>query len=323
MSRQSCYNSKIEKILNHIRHNLTSDLSVNSLAQVVHLSPYHFHRVYSSLTNETIYDTILRMRMESAVIQLSKYPDKSIIEIAFDVGFQNPSSFSRAFKRYFGFSPKDAQKNKAVENSKIGILKSKYGKELTIKDLYTEDVFNIQGDRKMNVEIKNFPEQPVVFLSSNYTHDQAMGSWLKLHKLYQENKGGFINEFNTIGLYYHDPTVTPLDKCQSDLCLITSQPVDIKPPFSAKSIPAGKYAVATYVVKEEHKDKWTDKEFEAKDMNNFIQSFYKNWLVESGHEADNYPLLMAHKVVNDQPLKDEHGNPYFDVVSIDIMIKLK
>jgi AraC family transcriptional regulator len=40
--------------------------------------------------------------------------DKKIIEIAFDYGFENPETFSRSFKNFFGFSPTGYRKNKKI-----------------------------------------------------------------------------------------------------------------------------------------------------------------------------------------------------------------
>ena len=320
----SPYKAKVDTVLTYIQNHLDEEMTVESLSALVNQSPFHFHRVYSSIAGETVYDSILRLRMQHAALKLSQLPSPSIIEIAFDVGFQSPSSFTRAFKRYYGFTPSEVQKNKTPKNSKIGILKSKYGKDLTVQDLYPEDVFTTsKGKKHMKVDIKKFEERPAIALYSSYEHDESMDNWLKLRKWFEENQGTHVTSWDTIGMYQDDPAVTPLDKCRSEICLFTDKPIEVKAPFHKVTIPSGTYAVARYHAKPEHKDKWGDKDFEDLDMHNFIQSFYKNWLAESGHEADNFPLLMTYKLIVDEPKRSKDDRAYFQLDYVDVMIKLK
>ncbi len=106
-------------------------------------------------------------------------------------------------------------------------------------------MFNSTGAQVMQVNIVNWPEQYAVGLEANYTHDSSMGSWLKLHKWYLENRGTLLGEWKPIGLYFDDPAVTPESKCRNKQCVFVKEPVQMHPPFIAETIPAGRYALST------------------------------------------------------------------------------
>ena len=58
------YLQRLNIVINHIRENSTEDLSLSELAQVAGISPFHFHRLFKSLTDETDSDMASRFRLE-------------------------------------------------------------------------------------------------------------------------------------------------------------------------------------------------------------------------------------------------------------------
>ncbi len=317
------YAKKIETVIAYIHEHFDEELRLEHLAKIAGISPYHFHRIFRAIMDETIGELVLRIRMEKAIRMLLLERHKTVLEIALDVGFTNPSSFSRAFKRYFGFSASDLLGKKSTHNSNLSTLKSKYGKELKPADLYPVNMFNNTGDKTMKVKIVTQEPQFVIGLESNYTHDATMAVLVKLHNWYQENKGDVVSKWHGVGIYRDDPSVTPLEKCKGKKCLILDKPVQLSAPFICETIPGGRYAIATYTVKEEEKKEWGNRDYKADDFHNFIQSFIKHWLLESGYESDHYPLLMYYHSNQEGPLRDANGNLYFEFDSIDLAIKLK
>ena len=67
-------------------------------------SPFHFHRVFRTVTGETLFGFIQRLRLERAAGVLLAVPDRSVLEVALDHGFASAATFARAFKAYFGTS---------------------------------------------------------------------------------------------------------------------------------------------------------------------------------------------------------------------------
>jgi AraC family transcriptional regulator len=80
-------------------------LGLAELAREAGLSPYHFLRVFERLTGVTPHQYVLRTRLRKTAKRLIAEPSK-ILDIAFDSGFSDLSSFNRAFRAEFGVSPR-------------------------------------------------------------------------------------------------------------------------------------------------------------------------------------------------------------------------
>lgn len=79
--------------------------SVRELAGRVHLSPGQLQRVFKLRMGTCISDLLIEGRLQKAV-QLLSAGGLSIKEIAHTVGYEHPSSFTRAFEKRFARSPK-------------------------------------------------------------------------------------------------------------------------------------------------------------------------------------------------------------------------
>lgn len=104
------YKSRINKVQDYIESNVGEELSVIKLSEVANFSPYHFHRIFSVLSGETLYQYIQRIRLEKSANNLLANHKKPIADIAPECGFTNQASFARAFKKYFNISAGDWRK---------------------------------------------------------------------------------------------------------------------------------------------------------------------------------------------------------------------
>lgn len=93
-------------LLIDVQHNLDREISLESLARQYGYSPFHFHRFFSNAVGETPKQHVDRLRLERAAYKLA-ITGETVLEIALSVGFKNHETFSRAFKRAFGYSPRD------------------------------------------------------------------------------------------------------------------------------------------------------------------------------------------------------------------------
>src|SRR5688572_9232301 len=91
-------------LLIDVQSNLDQEISLESLARQYGYSPFHFHRFFSNVVGETPKQHIDRLRLERAAYKLA-ITGETVLEIALSVGFKNHETFSRAFKRAFGYSP--------------------------------------------------------------------------------------------------------------------------------------------------------------------------------------------------------------------------
>jgi AraC-like DNA-binding protein len=73
------------------------------------LSNSQVYRKIKAITGKSTAVFIRSIRLQYAK-ELLKNTDKTISEIAYEVGFNNPSWFSRAFKEEFGYTPSSSSK---------------------------------------------------------------------------------------------------------------------------------------------------------------------------------------------------------------------
>ena len=100
----------VEAVKEFIHANFTEDLSLSQLAEICHLSPFHFTRLFSKITTSTPYQYMLKVRLEQARLQLL-HTSLPVTEIAFSSGFNSLEHFSAAFKKIYGCSPAAAKKS--------------------------------------------------------------------------------------------------------------------------------------------------------------------------------------------------------------------
>ena len=94
-----------KKLLNYILLELNADLSNVVLANYMHMSVRSFLRYFKNLTGQTPATYIAMTRMETAK-NLLEETDLSISEIMDRVGVASISSFSKTFKKHYGYSPR-------------------------------------------------------------------------------------------------------------------------------------------------------------------------------------------------------------------------
>lgn len=90
--------------LTYINENLTGDLSNEILAEISHMHPNHFIRVFKEKLGLTPQRYITQKRMDVAK-RLAEETTLPFVEIAELSGINDPTHFSKLFKTYFGMTP--------------------------------------------------------------------------------------------------------------------------------------------------------------------------------------------------------------------------
>jgi len=85
--------------------------SVETIAKHASLSSFHFFRNFRQAFNVSPYQYMLQMRLEYAMQELSKHKKNTLTDIALHCGFPDLFTFSKAFKRKYGASPKLVRTN--------------------------------------------------------------------------------------------------------------------------------------------------------------------------------------------------------------------
>jgi AraC family transcriptional regulator len=85
--------------------NACENVSLEQLAEVAGLSAYHFSRQFAARFGVSPIAFVREQRMASAAVRLSGKTAPTLVELAFDLGFESQEGFTRAFKRAHGVSP--------------------------------------------------------------------------------------------------------------------------------------------------------------------------------------------------------------------------
>jgi AraC family transcriptional regulator len=96
--------SRLRRVTGFIQDNLNRQLTLLDLSAVVHMSPYHFARLFKQSTGVPPHRFVVEQRIARASALLRE-PQLSIGEVGRLVGFRTPSHFTAAFRRMTGITP--------------------------------------------------------------------------------------------------------------------------------------------------------------------------------------------------------------------------
>ncbi|QDF29433.1 AraC family transcriptional regulator [Halarcobacter anaerophilus] len=238
----------------YIYKNLEYKITLDELAKLNHLSKYHYHRIIKEETGKTLFELIADERLKKAANLLITNKHSTISEIANKCGYISHSSFIKAFKLRYNYTPTQWRKGKFKE----------YSKELIEKFLTAKDFSKIEPEIKVCKVIH------CAYIRHNGYDKTIKKSWEKLKAIAYENG---IKEYKQIALFHDNPVITPLKNCSYVACINVNK--DFKA-ISTFDIPESLCAV-----------------FNLKgvygDVLNFIRYVYHYWLPNSGYEAKTIP----------------------------------
>jgi AraC family transcriptional regulator len=210
--------------------------NLDGLAKNAGISKYHFHRLFSGLTGVAVQRYMRLGRMKRASYQLVFRKWQSVTDIAFDAGYENAESFSRAFKREYGQTPSNFRKSPDWHTW--------HTLHETISELSEEDM---QPHTPKHVEIINFPETQIAAFEHRGAPSLLKNSiakfinWRRANKLPPKSHA-------TFNILYDDPAITADRDYRFDLCCAVNK--DLSDPehnIVMKSIPAGKCAKIRHI----------------------------------------------------------------------------
>ena len=101
----------IEKAINYIDEHLESDLTLDELSDVAHMSKTYFCCQFRKLNGISPWEYITIKRIERAIFYIES-TDLTRLEIAVKCGYNNTSNFYYAFKKITGKTPGDSKRVK-------------------------------------------------------------------------------------------------------------------------------------------------------------------------------------------------------------------
>jgi len=261
-SRQE-YVARINRVMDYIEKHLDEEMTLDKMAQIACFSPYHFHRIFSALTNETLNSFIQRIRIEKAAQQLRNEENISISEIACNCGFGSAAHFSRTFRKYFGLTAKEFRETEKAVFVKDGLYLSKNGQPARKMNQLSPD-FRVQlcsdNSSQFNhsnliimdtkIEIKEMPEFNVIYCRHTGQFNQIGKAYEKLMKW--AGPRGLLNfpKTKTMTVYHDDPAITAIEQVRQSACITVETDVKVDGEIGKMKLEGGKYAVGHFEIDE-------------------------------------------------------------------------
>ncbi len=123
--------TKVDIAVNFIHQHYSKKITESDAAKVCHLSRFQFSRLFRKVTGLTFQNYLLNYRINIAKTLL-RNPDAKVVDIAFAVGFKDPSYFARVFKRLVGTPPSDHQPGWHSGNAGNPLLTIKKPKQVNV-----------------------------------------------------------------------------------------------------------------------------------------------------------------------------------------------
>jgi AraC family transcriptional regulator len=103
-STLASYNQAVEQAIGVMRTHLADSLSLEDMADAAYLSPFHFNRIFRSMTNIPPGEYLSALRLEQAK-RLLLTTNRSVTDVCFEVGYTSLGTFTTRFNQAVGLSP--------------------------------------------------------------------------------------------------------------------------------------------------------------------------------------------------------------------------
>ena len=94
----------ISECIKFIEENIYKKITLDDIAIHCSLSKYHLHRVFRSLTGQSLMEYVQARKLSSSISEITD-TNMRIIDIAMEYGFDYEQSYIRAFRKKFGYTP--------------------------------------------------------------------------------------------------------------------------------------------------------------------------------------------------------------------------
>ncbi|WP_299667979.1 GyrI-like domain-containing protein [uncultured Polaribacter sp.] len=281
--------ARLHIAIQFIEENLSEKLSLESISKKAFFSPFHFHRLFSVVVGETLQNFITRKRIEKAASYLLHQKEKSITAVSEAVGFENLSSFSRAFKSFYGISPKQFKEESPDKFSKICKTISKNGQVEISFEQYICNINNALKWLQMNAKttVEKIDKLHLASISHKGKMEAISTVYDKLVKWAAPK--GLMNERTKMATIYHDsPKITDPNNLRMSACLILNEPIKVDGEVNLRTIAATKCIVSKFEI--------TPFEFQQAWESSFV------WMVENGHKKSTIdPFEIYHNNAAEHP----------------------
>jgi AraC family transcriptional regulator len=206
------HHERVNRVLDYIGEHLDGELSLTTLSQVGCFSPFHFHRIFQTVTGETLNSHVRRVRLERAALLMKATPRKRITDVALEAGFAGTAEFSRAFRNHFDRTASSWDRRSPLEKSKIC-------KAPEMLSYYAvEELESWKAAANVRVRVDRFSAFRYVYIRifAPYGNTRLVDAY---HSLigWLASRQTDIRDVVVIGMSLDDPSVTPSENCRYDM----------------------------------------------------------------------------------------------------------
>lgn len=153
------YIVEIQKAINYIEDNLEEEINYENIAKQIGMSSFYFHRIFSAIVGISPAEYIRSRRLTCAADELTR-SHTNILDIAIKYCFGSNESFTRAFTKFHGISPKRAREKgiKLKTFSKISLSLAIEGGNIMEYKIEKKDKFKIAAFVK-EFNLKTSPKE--------------------------------------------------------------------------------------------------------------------------------------------------------------------
>jgi DNA gyrase inhibitor GyrI/AraC-like DNA-binding protein len=232
------YLKRINRVIGYIERNLDGDLGLVGLAGLVYFSQFHFHRIFSAVVGESLNVFVVRKRIERIAAILAVGTDVPLVELAYRYGFEHPSSFSRAFKKFYGVSPTEFRRNGVDRLRKIGI-------GVVSEEHYICSMSNCLKWLNMHakIEVLVLPEIRLAGLVHVGKPELIGDTYERLFQWAYAKGLAQLPGFKAVTVYHDNPRITEAAYVRQSACVTLEEGVSTDGDISPLSIRAGRYVI--------------------------------------------------------------------------------
>lgn len=140
----------IETVISSISNNLDGDITLECMAKIAHLSPFHFTRVFRKITGVPPKEFLSALRIEKSK-ELLENTNLRVTDICFDVGYVSTGTFTRRFTTAVGVSPKQYRKGEVIN------FKSERTNEIPLRGIKGNAVIDQPLEGKIYIGVFDSP----------------------------------------------------------------------------------------------------------------------------------------------------------------------
>jgi AraC family transcriptional regulator len=247
------YTRQLVDVSDYIYDHLDDEIDLFRLAEIAHLSSYHWHRVYHAMSGETAASTVRRLRLQRAAGYLAD-TTMPVREVARRSGFASTEVFSRSFREAYGIPP--ARFRATGDHTLYRATADGPAARLPAHPV---------GLRRI--------EQRVIAASPH------RGAFVDIGRAFTRAREGIgASAGGMVAVYYDDPDGAPEPELRSAAGIEIAADDPVPSQLERIVLPAGEYAVLAY-------------RGPYASMRSAYTWFYGSWLPQSGRVPADHPVV--------------------------------